>query len=299
MRFPRKRSILATLAAIGLGAILVLPTGAAAQDVESGSLTMTSDPGDPLGQGRSFAYSTDAGDLFQTGAANAANEVAVSVEAANGDSWSVHLAAPFGQSLAPGTYGGATRYPFQAPDEPGLSVTGNSTGCNTVTGSFTITGIVLGGPGDTLVERLDGTFEQHCEGVEPALRGEFHLANPPAPEPLTLGSAIDPDGTFSRLNGQATVGGTVSCSLPVAVIVTGRVTQVAKRDLITGLFSTSTGVSCTPESPAVWRATANPSGSVPFQGGDVQVEIEAFAFDPNFGGIVTVEETAAVRLKKG
>ena len=48
------------------------------------------------------------------------------------------LAAPFDAILTPGFYANATRWPFQATGVPGLSVTGNSRGSNTLTGNFTV-----------------------------------------------------------------------------------------------------------------------------------------------------------------
>ncbi|MET7766103.1 hypothetical protein ABZS71_30460 [Streptomyces sp. NPDC005393] len=45
-------------------------------------------------------------------------------------------------------------------------------------------------------------------------------------------------------------------------------------------YSYSTSVSCVPGAPVAWTATAVPTGSVPFQRGDVEVEARATATDP-------------------
>jgi hypothetical protein len=71
----------------------------------------------------------------------------------NGDWWFLDLAAPSGQVLAPGTYTGAPRNPFNSFAEPDLSVGGNGRGCNTLTGSFTISNVVFGPNG--YVQTLD------------------------------------------------------------------------------------------------------------------------------------------------
>ncbi|WP_276147132.1 hypothetical protein [Streptomyces sporangiiformans] len=42
-----------------------------------------------------------------------------------------------------------------------------------------------------------------------------------------------------------------------------------------------------------------PTGSVPFQKGDVEVEARATATDPDYAQAVTVSETVAVRLSRG
>ena len=89
------------------------------------------------------------------------------------DFWSLNFAAPSGQTLAVGAYEGATRYPFQPAAQPGLSVTGNGRGCNTLTGRFTILEVVYGS-GSTVVS-FAADFEQHCEGGSAALFGAFRF----------------------------------------------------------------------------------------------------------------------------
>lgn len=88
----------------------------------------------------------------------------------------------------------------------------------------------------------------------------------------------------------------MSCNKPVQVTVAGDVTQVKKRDLIRGSYSTL--VSCTPGAPVAWTGTAVPTGSVPFQKGDVEVEGRTTATDPDYDQPVTVSETVAVRLTR-
>lgn len=105
------------------------------------------------------------------------------------------------------------------------------------------------------------------------------------------------DGTASTLNGKATLHGTVSCNKPVEVEVAGDVTQVKRQQLIRGSYSAS--VECVPGAPVAWTATAVPTGSVPFQRGDVEVEARATATDPDFERPVTVSETVAVHLSRG
>ncbi|MFJ8585112.1 hypothetical protein ACIRD2_10695 [Streptomyces sp. NPDC093595] len=205
------------------------------------------------------------------------------------------LAAPSGTSLAPGTYTGATRHPFNEGNQPGLSLGGNGRGCNTLTGSFTVSAVEFGPAG--YVKKLDATFEQHCEGGTAAARGEVHIDNPPPPAQLGLGLAVALDGTASTLNGKATLHGTVNCTKPVDVHVSGNVTQVKKQNLIRGSYATS--VSCVPGTPAPWTATAVPTGSVPFQRGDVEVEAQATATDPDYAESVTATETVAVHLRRG
>lgn len=89
--------------------------------------------------------------------------------------WSLDFAAPEKAPLekaplAVGTYLEATRYPFQSPTKPGLSVGGSGRGCNNSTGQFTVKELTLGP--DNTVEIFAADFEQHCEQPERApLRG--------------------------------------------------------------------------------------------------------------------------------
>jgi hypothetical protein len=100
-----------------------------------------------------------------------------------GSAWFLDFVAPAGGVLAPGTYDNATRAGFQSAGVPGLSVTGHSRGCNTSTGRFVVHEAQWG-PNDTVL-KFHASFEQHCEGGTPALRGEFALllAPPTLPPP--------------------------------------------------------------------------------------------------------------------
>lgn len=302
MRLSTPRRVLARATAV-LALALSMATGttgllsgtaAYALPVTEGSFGFSGDEGDWISGGQSYAYSTASQDRMNISADTANNSVRLSLDGANGDWWSLDLAAPSGKPLAPGTYTGATRHPFNEPNEPGLDLSGNGRGCNTLTGEFTISDVEFGPQG--YVKKLDATFEQHCEGGTTAARGEVHINNPAPPAQLDLGLAVALEGTASTLNGKATLHGTVSCNKPVQVDVSGDVTQVKSQKLIRGSFNSS--VSCTPGAPAAWTATAVPTGDVPFQRGDVEVEARATATDPDYAQQVTVSETVAVRLKR-
>jgi hypothetical protein len=193
------------------------------------------------------------------------------------------------------TYANATRYPFNGSG-PGLAIYGEGRGCNELTGSFTATEATFGGPDSSYVQDFVATFEQHCEGAEPALRGTISIHNPPAPEPLELGLTVAGDGIVSRVTGRATVHGTVTCTEPVTVAINGTLTQVVKKTILSGPLSTQ--VACTPGAPVPWQAVAIPSGTTPFGHGDAEVEATASAQDPNFGGTVSVSQTQVVQLRR-
>jgi hypothetical protein len=292
MRVTFRRSALLGIASVaGLVGAFALPAAAQAQVVETGSFSMSGDSGDYITQGLSYSYSPADGDTL--GVTGGPGIISLNIDGANGDWWSLHLEAPEGQTLQPGTYADATRWPFN-DGGAGLDVSGNGRGCNQLTGSFVIKSYQPGTNGD--VDELLATFEQHCEGAAPALRGTVSIGNPTPPAPI-LGVTVSPAGTFSKLNGRATVGGTVTCDVDTPVTVAGEVTQVKKKVLITGPFSVS--VDCTPGAPVDWKATAKPGGTTPFQKGDVEVETTAKATDDSGAVIATADATATVTLVKG
>jgi len=144
-------------------------------------MSFTSESGDFIGQGLSRTYYLGDGTWnarYDTN--NAGGHVTISIQnfqVPDGWSWSLNFASPRGQPLTVGTYDAARRYPFQPDGQPGLSVSGVSRGCNTLTGSFVVSEFRLG-PANT-VDRFRATFEQHCEGGSPAMRGQVVVAADP------------------------------------------------------------------------------------------------------------------------
>jgi hypothetical protein len=159
-----------------VGGLLVSGT-AQAQTVTTGSLSFSGDSGDYISQGKSYSYSTGKGDGL-TVSSSTGSTVSISVNAYNGDWWTLTFDAPGTQVLAPRTYTAAHRYPFNGTG-PGLDLSGEGRGCNELTGSFTIIKAVFGSDG--YVQTFDASFEQHCEGGDPAARGEVHISNSPPP----------------------------------------------------------------------------------------------------------------------
>jgi hypothetical protein len=130
---------------------------------------MDSDPRDYIGAGLHYAYSgLDGPFVAQT---NQDGGVSIAFHTTNfSHSWRLDFAAPGKLPLAAGVYPGATRYPFQAATEPGLSIAGDSRECDTLTGSFEIREITYGTGNN--IESFRAIFEQHCGGVVSALSGE-------------------------------------------------------------------------------------------------------------------------------
>jgi hypothetical protein len=134
------------------------------------SLSMTSDAGDYIGQGRSWSHGPP-----ETIAVSGDRElVSFMIDTADGLWWSGDFASGPGRTLVGGTtYAGATRYPFN-DGTPGLSISGMGRGCNELSGTFTVDEIAFDPDGTLRTFRV--RFEQHCEHFAPALRGTFAFA---------------------------------------------------------------------------------------------------------------------------
>ncbi len=133
-------------------------------------LALDSDPGDFVGGGQHLRF-TAADGTFSV-RSNFRNSVSILFESSDFfPFWQLFFAAPANKTLAVGVYTGATG--SQSAGRPGLDVSGEGRGCNTLTGSFEIKEIAYGPDSEILV--FWATFEQHCEGAVPALRGEVRI----------------------------------------------------------------------------------------------------------------------------
>ena len=159
---------------------------------------LASDAGDALGQGQSWSFSEY--DSIFAMVPNLDEGVAVTIE---GDtSWVINLAAPGGVQLGEGSYVNAQRYPFQIDGAAGLNVAGLGRECSEISGTFKVDEISwkLGQP-----ESLLATFEQHCEGATPALRGKISInaRHPSVPTADAGDNITQAEGLAVNLNGSA------------------------------------------------------------------------------------------------
>jgi hypothetical protein len=133
---------------------------------------MTSDPGDYIGQGKPWIWTGADSSIVAQPYFKSAIEIST-----QGFDWTWTFAPPEGQSLFPGRYLTAERFPFESPQNAGLDASGDGRGCNTLSGQFEILDIVLDPDGKT-VQRFAANFVQNCENLGPVLRGEvrYHSA---------------------------------------------------------------------------------------------------------------------------
>lgn len=120
-----------------------------------------SEEGDYIGRGVQELFSLENGTITLSGNSSLIN--------VNAGGFTYSFNSQDASTLDVGIYEGATRYPFNSGSEPGLSVSGNGRGCNTLTGRFEIFEIQTDDSGN--VSNFAADFEQHCEGSEPALFG--------------------------------------------------------------------------------------------------------------------------------
>lgn len=282
----RSRAVLLATALASAALTLALCGAAGAASVTPASLSMTSEAGDYVGQGHAWHYSTAGGDAFSVNNGRLP-AVSVALTAANGDWWFLDFAAPNGQRLEPGVYLGATRHPFQAPASPGLAVYGQGRGCNTLTGSFEVHEASYAADGTPA--RFRASFEQHCEGMAPALLGSVEFGTPPPPA-LELTATIDPAGRLDRAAAAAVVTGRVTCSRAAEATIAGTISQQLKRRPVAGApFATT--VACSPAG-TTWKVSVRSTSGEPFAVGAASVAISASAEGSS------VPASAAVQLRR-
>jgi hypothetical protein len=221
---------------------------AAAAQAQVTSLSLNSDPGDFIGGGENVFF-TPADGPFNA-QASGTTFVNASFFGPGNAFWFLNFGAPQGQSLALGTYTGVTNSAIT--NGPTMDIVGNGRGCDTITGQFTVLELTYNADGS--LASLDVAFEQHCEGVTPALRGEFRFNAHPVvsltgPSHLTVSQ---------NQNVNFTVSATDALSTHVSLSATGvpaGATFIDNGDN-TGTFN--------------WTPSGNQAGSffVTFQGND-------------------------------
>ncbi len=134
-------------------------------------VTMVSQPGDFVGQGQSYIFGGTITAQVRTGGVYT-NAVEIDITY-NSQFWTLDFAAPNYAQLLPGTYANATRWPFQAAGVPGLDVSGDGRGSNTLTGSFTVNQAVYGPSGN--IVSFVASFVQYGDGSKASLSGNVYF----------------------------------------------------------------------------------------------------------------------------
>ena len=168
-----------------------------AQAAPIAQLTLVSEPGDFIGQGGTdnIVYEGTAEISAQIRRTLPTGEPAellfVLDSAAPGNQFATLFFGTdaLGIPIQPGLYTDAERADFASAGHPGLDVSFQNRGCNTLIGAFQIDAVSFSQNPDA-IETFAVSFEQHCEGAGPALFGRFTYSaaeNPASvPEPATL-----------------------------------------------------------------------------------------------------------------
>ena len=137
-------------------------------------LSFSSDPEDYIGAGTSQRFTLDNA-TFHPIVERSGGYLSVAINLTDRrTSWGLVMIVPAGKLLAPGTY---DTTPSDTPTTHGFTFFGDGRGCSAV-GRLTIREIVFG-PAVQSLARLRASWEQHCNGGSPALRGEIVILADP------------------------------------------------------------------------------------------------------------------------
>jgi hypothetical protein len=172
MRLRVAMTIGAVLAAVlGVSSPATAATTVEAQGSTANIATMVSEGGDYIGQGLPRYYYAPGNASVSTG--GDLRYLAVDVSGgSSGDSFTMTFAPPPGETLHVGSYEDAQRAPFREAGRPGIDISGDGRGCNTITGRFDVLDVAMA---RGAITRLWLEYEQHCEGGPAALFGVVHI----------------------------------------------------------------------------------------------------------------------------
>lgn len=188
----------------------LLPSFGAAQTF----LSLDSQPGDYIGQGTNQTVTPSDGTFIVQ---NYSNGVQVYFHTADySTNWNLFFGPPTGQKLVRSEYEGAQRFAFHAAPKPGMDVSGDGRGCNTVTGRFLVSEVLFALNGS--LQRLALDFEQHCEGSAPALFGSVRYNSSVTVVPrVSVADASVLKGNVGTSDGTVTLSLSLPSSIPVSV----------------------------------------------------------------------------------
>jgi hypothetical protein len=138
------------------------------------SVHLASEPGDYIGQGRTYVFGPPTDRIDASGTPH---YVSFSVlPRGTGPDWAAGFFAPQGQTLRAGATYDDTAVYDPGPSDAGMAMNGESRSCNTGVGSFTIDALAYDPSGALRTATVRWTLR--CDPGDPAIRGtwEFHAA---------------------------------------------------------------------------------------------------------------------------
>jgi hypothetical protein len=167
-------------------------SGISAARGQTAHLTLQSQPGDFIGQGQNWdvTYTPATGAFFAnviqlTNGLPSEIDFVLGTPANNPNNIALLFFGTdqLGIPLQPGFFPNAERAAFASPGHPGLDISFQNRGSNTLTGQFTINNIFVDASNKLM--SFSAAFEQHSEGFAPALFGTFTYSAVSVPEPAT------------------------------------------------------------------------------------------------------------------
>lgn len=123
-------------------------------------ISMTSDNGDWIGGGRNYTLLSS--DISSVQITESRINISTNV-------FSFNFSLPNDRKISTGAYLKAERDPFRGPLNPGIDISGQGRGCNTISGEFYIYEV------DAEKSKLAMDFVQRCEGGSSALKGSIRI----------------------------------------------------------------------------------------------------------------------------
>lgn len=140
------------------------------------TVSITSDPEDFVGRGRSLTFTLE-NSLFIANVGNNGGYLSIVIRPRNGTTpaWAFVVTSPKGSRISPGTY---TTIRNPGSDSWSADFGGDGRSCGRITGRIVVHAFDFIAENQAL-NNFRASFEQHCEGAAPALRGEVAvLADP-------------------------------------------------------------------------------------------------------------------------
>ena len=140
------------------------------------TVSITSDPEDFVGRGRSMTFTLE-NSLFQASVANNGAYLSVVIRPKTGTTpvWTFLITSPNGSIISPGTY---TISGSPVSNSWFADFGGDGRGCGRMTGKIVVHAFDFIAVNQAL-NNFRASFEQHCEGAAPALRGEVAILADP------------------------------------------------------------------------------------------------------------------------
>jgi hypothetical protein len=140
------------------------------------TVSFTSDPEDFVGRGRALTFTLE-NSLFSANVGNDGSYLSIVIRPKSGTTpvWGFIVTSPNGSAISPGTY---TTIRSPVSDSWSADFGGDGRGCGRITGRMVVHAFDFIAVNQAL-KHFRASFEQHCEGASPALRGEVAvLADP-------------------------------------------------------------------------------------------------------------------------